>query len=199
MDTMTIDRTAAEHHRAAEHTTTPTTTPAATKPRTTSTISGGVVTLTRDGTETAFDMAGISSTGHAALAAHGLRVLLIGADDPAARYAELVAGKTPGRVAAAAKELDPWRLAYAHTLADESAKRDSVKTFGPGGKAHTPEYAMLLDNAKQRSVALDKAGLAKARVIPAVAVHYARLVGTAVSASSLLPDYAPAKTSAQQD
>ena len=39
-----------------------------------------------------------------------------------------------------------------------------------------PLYSMLLDNAKQRSVALDKASLAKARVIPDERAH--RLAGS---------------------
>lgn len=177
-DSMTLERPIeAKTHEA--------TAPASKAPRITSEISGGTVTLFKGAQILgAYSVAEIAD--QTALAAIGLRYLLVGADEPGEMFAQLVAGKIPGRGPKATKELEPWRLAYAHTLADENAKTQGVKTYLPGGRNHTQEFTVLLDDAKQRAVSLDKSGLAKAKTIPGVVAHHARITGAVLSAASLV-------------
>lgn len=172
-----------------ETATTADTTPAPKPSRLTSEISNGVVTLSV-GTNTVgtYAMSDLPDATQKALAAIGLRYILVGATDHGKAFDEMKAGKIPGRKAAASKDLEPWRLAYAHALAEETAKRDGIKVYMPGGRNPTQEFAVLLDNSKQRAVSLDKSGLAKIKVIPAVVAHWVRITGTATTASSLISD-----------
>jgi hypothetical protein len=116
------------------------------------------------------------------LALDGLRARLR-MGDPAAEFAALKKGEVPSAKSAARKDLDPWREAYAHALADERAKSQGVQK-SRGGKS-TPEYEALLEQARSKARGLDKAGLATIKRVHTVVAHHARLTDTVVSLADI--------------
>lgn len=90
----------------------------------------------------------------------GAAAILQRAEDMAATVAEWHTGKVREVRAAKAKELDPWRLAYAHALVEEAKK--------------SPE-PLTLDAAKELARKLDRDGLTKVKGFPLVVKHHAKL------------------------
>lgn len=153
--------------------------PPTSKERVASTIAGSVVTLTRGAAAIGtFDLATLPAPVGAAIAVMGLRDYLIRADDPVAAFAGLVAGTVPGRKVAAAKELDPWRLAWAHATAEAEVRKGGGKPYI--GKNPTEDFKLALDNAIQRAPGLDKDTLKAARTKSAVVAHWERITGAPV-------------------
>lgn len=160
MDTMTIKHPIIETSEPI---------PTTTKSRTSSTISDGAVTL-QNPDAGPFALADIPQANHAALALHGLRQLLMNANNPNKTFADLVAGKTPGKSPAKPKELDHRRMAIAFANTDMAAKEQQLK-------ANDPAWKMLLDDAEQRAAGLTGAEVKAEHKRLAVMIHYAKLVG----------------------
>jgi hypothetical protein len=134
----------------------------------------GIVTLGHAGYE--FDT--LPAAVKRSLGLRGLADVLRGAmhrNDPGKAYAALVAGGLSTRAPKAAKELDPWRQAFAVALAEETVKAAGGKIRDKGRE--TPEYAVALDDAKQAATRLTRDGLTAAKKRPAVVAAYDRLVG----------------------
>ena len=148
-------------------------------PRVSSSITDdGKITLSLDGVTKTFDVSELPAAIITTLAAREARNLLIRAGEWLPEWTKLLEGQVPTKGSAGPKELDPWRLAYAHALADSTAKEKGIK-------AKSPEFATLLDESKQRAAVLDRAGLVKAKKIAAVVVHHARITGESVSLEDL--------------
>ena len=160
MDTMTIKHPIIETSEPI---------PTTTKSRTSSTIADGAVTL-QNPDAGPFALADIPQANHAALALHGLRQLLMNANNPNKTFADLVAGKTPGKSPAKPKELDHRRMAIAFANTDMAAKEQQLK-------ANDPAWKMLLDDAEQRAAGLTGAEVKAEHKRLAVMIHYAKLVG----------------------
>lgn len=98
---------------------------------------------------------------------------------------KLKSGDFVVRVAAKPKELDNWRMAYAHALAEETVKADGGRV--KIGNKETPEFSAALEVAMAKARDLDRSSLAKLKVIPAVVAHHARLSGApTVSLASIV-------------
>lgn len=150
----------------------------ATKPRVTSVIDNGIITLSEGALPVgAYSLADIPAEHHAELALRGLRQLLINTDDPDAMFDNLRKGKIPGRTVAKPKALDPRRKAVALANADTEAADKGVKTYLPGGKKVSPDYALILENCEQAAAAMSRADVTKAHKRAAVLIQYAKLIG----------------------
>lgn len=149
-----------------------------TNARTTSAIENGIVTL-MDGENLigVYPLADIPVQHHAELAVRGLRQLLIGSHNPAAMFKAIRDGIIPGRAVAKPKTLDPRRKAVALANADTEAAEKNVKTYLPGGKKISPDYALILENAEQVAAAMSRADVTKAHKRAAVMIQYAKLIG----------------------
>ena len=154
--------------------------PSAKRERAKANTETGVVTFR--GVDRQFDDLPDASKRHAGII--GLARMLRETDGEA--WSKLVAGNlSVAKKSAKVKELDDWRTAYAHALAEETVKGDGGRVRN--GTKDTPEFTAALDAALAKARDLDRKGLAKAKVIPAVVIHHARITGTpVVSLASIL-------------
>lgn len=112
----------------------------------------------------------------------GLSLRIQSAKDPAAAFADLVAGKTPADRNKAVEKVDPWTQAIAAQIADERAEADGVKRFKPGGRAPTEEFAAILADAEKIAAGLSSEKRRALRKLPGVVAHHARITGSGGSA-----------------
>lgn len=117
-----------------------------------------------------YEIADLSAEVLRGLALKGLAVLLHATKDPFKLMNDLRGGKLPRGRVAKVKDLDPWRKAYAHAVTDKRAKDDGIK-------ARTPEFAALLAEQMAHAATIDRKALVKAKTIPAVVAHWARITG----------------------
>jgi hypothetical protein len=123
----------------------------------------GMFTISDSGGVHTYSTAGLSDTVQAHLALLGLRRVVATAKDPAAAYARLQAGQTPGqRGPGKPKEMNPWRLAYAHAKVEATKRTDAP---------------LSLDDAKAAAAALPRDKLVEIKTHPLVVKHYAKLTG----------------------
>lgn len=137
-------------------------------PRSVITLDVKEATLTIDGVT--YDATALPENSRWWCTLRGLASRLNATDNPAGAWTDLKAGHIPSHGPAKPKELDPWRRAYAHALADKQAKEQ-------GFKPKSLEFAGLLDTCMAAAASMDRDGLTKAKRIPAVVVHWNRLTG----------------------
>lgn len=137
-------------------------------PRSVITLDVKEATLTIDGVT--YDATALPENSRWWCTLRGLASRLNATDNPAGAWTDLKAGHIPSHGPAKPKELDPWRRAYAHALADKQAKADGIKP-------KSVEFAALLNQYMTTAAVIDRSGLLLAKLIPAVVVHYNRLTG----------------------
>ena len=159
------------------------TTPAAADPRGSSVIDVAAKTLTltaSDGTTATYNLANLPADVAVFMTARGVALRLSKHADPAAAWAELVAGKLPSERSAKPKEKSIGDQAIALALRDEIAKARDVKKNDKAG------FAALLEEAAKVVEGMDKAKKAAARETAAVLSYIASLKAASAPQTSLL-------------
>ena len=131
------------------------------KPRETTTITGSILTITLpDGSVETYDAHAVHNDSAHALKMVGLRDAMRTSTDRPKTYAALQAGTFGVRAPAGPKDLDPWRMAIAHAVVEETKKSD---------------VPLTLDQAKEKAAAVTRDQLVVAKRSPLVVKHYAKL------------------------